>query len=591
MTTERQRTAPGLLAALHQARSRFGRPLDAQALAELSTAFSLPPGEIAATASFYHFFQTPPARYQIHFVDHVIDHHAGVAALCNHLCAAFAIKPGQRTADARLFVGWTACAGLSDQAPAALINGRPMPRLDAARIDALIEKIQAQIPMDQWPTEWFAVTNAIHRHGPLLTWLDATPAEAVFEHPTAHDPDAILQAVTDAGLRGRGGAGFPTATKWRFCRETADPERFLICNADEGEPGTFKDRVLLTRYPEHLFAGMILAARSIGARTAMLYLRYEYQYLLPRLEAARERIASAQATVPQAERVTLEIALGAGAYVCGEESALIESLEGKPGRPRVRPPYPVTQGYLGHPTVVNNVETLVAVAAIVGNGAAWWRALGTPDSSGPKLFCVSGDVAQPGLYEFPYGVALGDVVTAARPLGTPYAVQVSGPSGTLLPATPEQLARPLAFEALPCNGTVMVFDVRRDPVAIVHHFARFFAHESCGFCTPCRVGTQLIAKTFAKIAAGYATCFDLERLAPALEAMRLASNCGFGLSAGNPVRDLIAHFRHRLEAHLQPHDFIPAFSLDAELAATRRITGRDDAHAHLAQFEQPEVTR
>jgi [NiFe] hydrogenase diaphorase moiety large subunit len=153
------------------------------------------------------------------------------------------------------------------------------------------------------------------------------------------------------------------------------------------------------------------------------------------------------------------------------------------------------------------------------------------------------------------------------------------------------LARPLAFEALPCNGTVMVFDVRRDPVAIVHHFARFFAHESCGFCTPCRVGTQLIAKTFAKIAAGYATCFDLERLAPALEAMRLASNCGFGLSAGNPVRDLIAHFRHRLEAHLQPHDFIPAFSLDAELAATRRITGRDDAHAHLAQFEQPEVTR
>ncbi|WP_217126492.1 NADH-ubiquinone oxidoreductase-F iron-sulfur binding region domain-containing protein [Hydrogenophilus thiooxidans] len=591
MATERQRTAPGLLAALHQARLRWGNPLEEPALAELSAAFALPPGEIAATASFYHFFQTPPARYQIHFIDHVVDHHAGIEALCNRLCAAFAIQPGERTADAHLFVGWTACAGLSDQAPAAIVNGRPLPALTPERIDAIIDAIRAQIPVAEWPAEWFAVANPVYRRGPLLTWLHATPAAAVLEQLSAREPEAILQAVADAGLRGRGGAGFPTATKWRFCRETADPTRYLICNADEGEPGTFKDRLLLTHYPDHLFAGMTLAARAIGAQTAMLYLRYEYQYLLPKLEAARERILAAQSQLPPSERITLEIALGAGAYVCGEESALIESLEGKPGRPRVRPPFPVTSGYLGQPTVVNNVETLVAVAAIVGNGPQWWRSMGTPDSSGPKLFCVSGDVARPGLYEFPYGVALGDLITAARPLGTPYAIQVSGPSGTLLPATPEQLARPLAFEALPCNGTVMVFDERRDPVAIVRHFARFFAHESCGFCTPCRVGTQLIAKTFAKIAAGYATRFDLERLAPALEAMRLASNCGFGLSAGNPVRDLIAYFRPRLDAHLQPHDFLPAFSLDAELAATRRLTGRDDTHAHLAQFEQPEAAR
>jgi [NiFe] hydrogenase diaphorase moiety large subunit len=239
--------------------------------------------------------------------------------------------------------------------------------------------------------------------------------------------------------------------------------------------------------------------------------------------------------------------------------------------------------------VVNNVETLVAVAAIIANGASWWRSQGSARTSGPKLFCISGDVARPGIYEFPSGTPLGTVIAAAQPVGAPLAVQVSGPSGTLLPVNDATSARLLAFEDLPCNGTIMLFNETRDPVAIVAHFARFFAHESCGFCTPCRVGTQLIARTFRKIEEGLATRFDLERLAPALEAMRLASNCGFGLSAGNPVRDLVAHFRASLEERLQPHDFVPAFSLDAELAATRALTQRDDPHAHLAQFEQPEA--
>jgi len=589
MASERQRTVPGLLQALHRAQQHFGSPLSPAALEALHKEWGLPVGEIAATASFYHFFQAPAARHHLYFIDHVTDHHAGIAALVARFARQCGLSPGMTSADGTYAVGWTSCAGLSDQAPAALVDGRPLPHLTETKIDQIAQWVRAGIPPENWPQEWFAVANDVYVRGPLLEWADSATSTAVLSHPRAATPESILAEVEAAGLRGRGGAGFPTATKWRYCRNAPGECRYLIANADEGEPGTFKDRYLLTCHPDRLFDGMTLAALAIGAHEAILYLRAEYGYLKPKLEQILAERRAAGLLASERWPVKITLSLGAGAYVCGEESALIESLEGKPGRPRVRPPFPVTHGYLGKPTVVNNVETLVAVAAIIANGASWWRSQGSARTSGPKLFCISGDVARPGIYEFPSGTPLGTVIAAAQPVGAPLAVQVSGPSGTLLPVNDATSARLLAFEDLPCNGTIMLFNETRDPVAIVAHFARFFAHESCGFCTPCRVGTQLIARTFRKIEEGLATRFDLERLAPALEAMRLASNCGFGLSAGNPVRDLVAHFRASLEERLQPHDFVPAFSLDAELAATRALTQRDDPHAHLAQFEQPEA--
>jgi [NiFe] hydrogenase diaphorase moiety large subunit len=274
----------------------------------------------------------------------------------------------------------------------------------------------------------------------------------------------------------------------------------------------------------------------------------------------------------------IDIHLGAGAYVCGEESALLESLEGKRGTPRIRPPFPVERGYLGQPTAVNNVETYCAAARISLNGGAWWARIGTAQSTGTKIHSVSGDCDRPGLYEYPFGTRIARILEDCGAHDT-QAVQVGGPSGVCLSAF--EFERRIAFEDVPTAGAFMVFNQTRDMFEVARNFARFFAHESCGFCTPCRVGTELVVRRLDKLASGRGSREDLDVLFELDKLMHTTTHCGLGASACNPLRDTIAKFRPAFDRHLQSLHFEPAFDLDAELSIARRVTGREDAGAHL----------
>ena len=391
-----------------------------------------------------------------------------------------------------------------------------------------------------------------------------------------------------ANLRGRGGAGFSTAQKWEFCKAAPTPEgggRVVVCNADEGEPGTFKDRVLLTNFADHVFEGMTLAALAIGAGKGFLYLRGEYRYLRDHLEQVLERrrvdgLLGGGILGVAGFDFDIEIHLGAGAYICGEESALIESLEGKRGTPRIRPPFPVTHGYLGQPTSVNNVETLALATMIAARGGEWFAQIGTKLSTGTKLLSVSGDCAAPGVYEFPFGVSIAEVLDACGARDT-QGVQLGGAAGMTL--APHEFGRRVAFEDAPTAGALMVFDRSRDMFAAARNFVHFFAHESCGFCTPCRVGTALLRDCLDKLQQGNGSPLDLVEIERLDRVLQTTSHCGLGQAAANPVLDGLRNFRAAYDARMLHPEFQPAFNLDAALARARQLTGRDDASAHFSE--------
>ncbi|MEQ1805228.1 MAG: NADH-ubiquinone oxidoreductase-F iron-sulfur binding region domain-containing protein, partial [Burkholderiaceae bacterium] len=506
----------------------------------------------------------------------------------HELCRRLGVTPGQVGADGSVSVGFTSCTGLPDQGPALLINHHQvLTRFDDERVAQLADLVRAQVPPALWPREWQRVDDHVQRADVLL---GAAPLQGSALRATlARGAAPTLDEIEASRLRGRGGAGFATAAKWKLARAAPLPEggtRFVVCNADEGEPGTFKDRVLLTRQAHTLIEGMSVAARLLGARQGFIYLRGEYRYLLEALQETLSRRRGAGLLGARILGVTgfdfdIAIHLGAGAYVCGEESALLESLEGKRGTPRIRPPYPVEQGYLGQPTVVNNVETFCAAAHIAEQGGAWWAALGTAASSGTKIHSVSGDVQRPGVYEFPFGVSVREILQACGAVRT-QAVQVGGPSGVCL-AEPE-FDRRIGFEDVPTAGAFTVFDDSRDLFEVARGYAQFFAHESCGFCTPCRVGTELIVRRMDKLAAGYGSGFDEAELRELEALLHGATHCGLGATAANPLRDTLARFPAAYRRRLIQPRFVPGFDLDAELEPARRATGRDDAQAHLERL-------
>ncbi|TXG78312.1 MAG: NADP oxidoreductase, partial [Rhodocyclaceae bacterium] len=315
----------------------------------LVTALGVPRTKIEAVAGFYSFFYlVPRGRYRVLFSDNITDRMAGSEALKSRMCRNLWIEPGKVSEDGLVSVDLTSCTGMCDQGPGMLVNNRAITRVDDTRVDAICDLIRDAVPLDQWPADFFRVDSNIRRADMLLGG-DVEPGAAV-KACVARGAAGMLEELRLAGLRGRGGAGFATATKWTMCREAPGEAHYVVCNADEGEPGTFKDRVLLTERPDLVFEGMTLCAQVLGARRGFLYLRGEYRYLLDHLNAvlARRRAEKLLGEnilgIPGAD-FDIEIHLGAGAYVCGEESALIESLEGKRGVPRIRPPYPVMQGY------------------------------------------------------------------------------------------------------------------------------------------------------------------------------------------------------------------------------------------------------
>jgi len=358
----------------------------------------------------------------------------------------------------------------------------------------------------------------------------------------------ILLELRESKVKGRGGAGFPTATKWMVVAASTAEIKYVICNADEGEPGTFKDRVLLVDYPELVFDGMVVAGYTIGASRGIVYLRGEYEYIRKPLEdylesMRKDNLLGKNILGKEGFDFDISIRMGSGAYVCGEETALIESLEGNRGEARNKPPYPVNTGFFGRPTVVNNVETLAAVSHIVVKGGDWFRQHGTDKSTGSKLFSISGDCELPGVYELPWGTKLSELLTLVGAKNTK-AIQVGGASGICLNKT--QFDRTLAYEDAATGGSIMIFNGSRNMVHILKNFMEFFVEESCGQCTPCRIGNVKLLEGVKMIESGEYTFDYIEKLMELGRTMQVSSKCGLGQSSPNPFISILENFKDEI---------------------------------------------
>jgi [NiFe] hydrogenase diaphorase moiety large subunit len=557
-----------------------------RAIDRLAEILSLTPAHIRGVIGFYTFLhEQPRGHYDILISDSITDHMLGSRELTEQLCGRLGVTLAVPREDGRVTVTTTSCTGMCDQGPAMLVNGLAITRLDNKRIDSIAELIESDAPVEKWPGEFFQVTDNIRRYDILLdnSEEDDDSDGAALNALLEHGADTVLEQITASGLRGCGGAGFSTGSKWRLCRDSEADQRYVVCNADEGEPGTFKDRILLQSYADRVFEGMTLCGGVIGADRGLLYLRGEYRYLRDDLAAIlqqrRDRgLLGKNILGQEGFDFDIDIHMGAGAYICGEESSLLESLEGKRGIPRIRPPYPVSHGYLGKPTVINNVESFAYATLIARHGADWFNSIGTDKSKGTKLLSISGDCDRPGIYEYPFGTSIRQILEDCGAKDV-QAVQVAGAAGSTIPA--DEFDRCIAFEDIATGGSFMVFDQTRNMLDMVQNFAHFFVHESCGFCTPCRVGSSLLSDLVDKLCRGDASRYDIDEMTAIASLMKSGSHCGLGSTAPKPVLDMIDKFAQVYQAKLKHSEYEPAFDLDAALQDARDITGRDDAGAHI----------
>lgn len=521
-----------LLPALHAAQQIYGY-LPEPVAAEVSRALGVPLADVHGVIEFYSLFYNQPLGKRVIRVctDPACALKGGDKVL-DHLCAHHGLEPGQTTTDGATTIERSPCLGLCEHAPAALVD---------EQAETGIDLNLGQYELGRPPARVYGSIRLLTKNCKgETTSLQAYGDYAALKKARKMAPAEVVTEIKAAGLVGRGGAAFPTGIKWEGAANAPGDEKYVVCNADESEPGTFKDRVLLLDDPHSTIEGMCIAAHAIGARKGYIYLRGEYPYILPVLENA---LSEAREAGYLGEAFEIEIRLGAGAYICGEETALFESIEGKRGFPRVKPPFPTTHGLFGHPTAINNVETLCNVPVIIQKGAAVYRQIGTQKSPGSKLFCLSGDVARPGLYEVPFGVSLRDLLYelagGIRSGNQLQAVLFGGAAGAF--ATQKDLDVRLSFEDLRAaglplgSGVVTVFDETRDMRDVLVRLSRFFAHESCGKCYPCQIGTQRQHEILTRVAAGEAVPGDAERLSDVGWTMTDSSLCGLGQTAATAV--------------------------------------------------------
>ncbi|MFF5985199.1 NAD(P)H-dependent oxidoreductase subunit E [Streptomyces olindensis] len=546
-----------LLPGLHAINDRVGWISDG-ALDYLCRRLTVPPAEAYGVATFYAMFSVKPRPAT---VLHVCTDLACAAAGAPELCAGVEERLGLGSG---VSVQRSPCLGLCERAPAALAIRAGDPVRTAVSAPATVEEaVLAASAPDSAPEEPPAALAAPQagQDGLMLLRRVGVVDPASLDDYRAHGgytalrrafelgPAGVIREVTDSGLVGRGGAAFPTGRKWQATASQPDRPHYLVCNADESEPGTFKDRVLMEGDPYALVEAMTIAAYATGAHHGYLYLRGEYPRALHRLEhaigQARARGLLGDDVLGQGYAFDIEIRRGAGAYICGEETALFNSIEGYRGEPRSKPPFPVEKGLFGKPTVENNVETLVNVLPILTMGAPAYAAIGTGRSTGPKLFCVSGTVARPGIYELPFGATLGELLALAGVRDGLRAVLLGGAAGGFVRA--DELDIPLTFEGTREAGTtlgsgvVMAFDDTVPLPRLLLRIAEFFRDESCGQCVPCRVGTVRQEEALHRIAerTGAAAADDIALLREVGRAMRDASICGLGQTAWNAVESAI----------------------------------------------------
>ncbi|MFE5120305.1 NAD(P)H-dependent oxidoreductase subunit E [Streptomyces sp. NPDC056669] len=571
-----------LLPGLHALNDRVGW-ISEGGLDYLCRRLTVPPAEGYGVATFYAMFAVKPRPAT---VVHVCTDLACVARGSARVCAELERDLGP-AGSAGSGAVWqpSPCLGLCERAPAALaIRAGEAPRAavvapataeavaDAASAPheapgeppaaAAVPQTGATVPQTgaTAPQTGAAVPQAGADGLVLLRRVGVVDPGSLDDYRThggyaalrrafALGPAGVIREVTEAGLVGRGGAAFPTGRKWAATAQQPDHPHYLVCNADESEPGTFKDRVLMEGDPYTLIEAMTIAGYATGAHRGYLYLRGEYPRALLRLRTAIDRARArgflGEDVMGQGFAFDIEIRRGAGAYICGEETAIFNSIEGRRGEPRSKPPFPVEKGLFGKPTAVNNVETLVNVLPILIEGAQAYARTGTGTSTGTKLFCVSGTVARPGVYELPFGATLGELLELAGPPGTLRAVLLGGAAGGFV--RPDELDVPLTFEGTRAAGTtlgsgvVLVLDDSVDLPRILLRIAEFFRDESCGQCVPCRVGTvrQEDALHRIKDLTGAAAAGDIALLREVGRAMRDASICGLGQTAWNAVESAI----------------------------------------------------
>jgi len=543
-----------LLEALITAQEESGY-LSKDVLTYIAKKLRLPLSQVYGVATFYDMLSLESVgRRHIMICGDPACAIAGAEDILSETCQRVGIDaPGQTSSDGTYSVKRVACLGLCDQAPAALVNGKAQVDLSVSEIDDLLlgEADPSKLQVNGNPR---ILTRNIGRIDPTdleAHRIDSTfkALETALKHMT---PEEVIEEVKRSKLVGRGGAGFPTGLKWEFTRGAKGEPKYAVCNFDESEPGTFKDRVLVMGDPYRVIEGLMLCAYAIGSEHGYIFVRGEYQEAQQVLHQAVEVLYAANLLgdniLDTGFNFDLEIRRGAGAYICGEETALFEAIEGNRGHPRSKPPYPTTQGLFGKPTAINNVETLAVIPDLVLNGGQWYSQWGTEDSVGVKLFCLSGHVNQPGVVEVPFGLTVREIIErfGGGFQGEPQAILIGGAAGGFL--HPDKFDTPLTNDALKPldvpigSGVIMAFNETVDLWEVLLGLAHFFVHETCGRCVPCRVGTTQIHAILENITSGRGSEDDLTTLNDLGRMIRESSVCGLGMTAANPVLTVLDHF-------------------------------------------------
>ncbi len=563
--------------------------IPAEAVKTIAGQLNMSRVDVEQTLSFYHFFTTEPTgKYTVYLNDSVVAKMKGSDKIAKAFEEETGTKFGTVSQDGLVGLFETADIGMNDQEPAALINGIPFTNLTSSKVKELVAGFKAGKDVKDMVGPagdgknadkriMSMVNNNCQKQSGAILCLDYEVGSAL-KRAVNVTREAVIETVKNSNLRGRGGAGFPAGLKWDFCRKSKGDVNYLVCNADEGEPGTFKDRVLLTEMPEQLFEGMAIAGYAIKAKEGILYLRAEYDYIKKYLEDVLQKMRNDNLLGNKILGVEgfdfdIRIQMGAGAYVCGEESALIESMEGKRGEPRNRPPFPVQVGYLNKPTVVNNVETLSTVVKIMLHGADWFKAIGTRESAGTKVLSISGDCKNPGVYEIEYGMTVNAMLEMVG-ASSVQAVQVAGPSGVCI--GPDKFNQTISFEELPTGGAMIVIGKDRDLLKeVVLNYMDFFIDESCSSCAPCRSLTVILKNKLIKLMNGFGTMKDIDELYEWSKYMKQANRCGLGQTAANPIMTTIDNFRPLYEALVKTDDeYVSEFNMDKAVEASCKYVDR-----------------
>ena len=574
-----QATKGGLLPALHAVQGICGNWLPLEALKLVSQGLDIPYPYLYGVMSFYTMFSpTPRGKYLIRMCESPPCHIWGADDLLAVLQDELGIEHvGETTSDGLFTLEQTACLGVCEVSPAMQINEVVFGRLTPERLKNIIADYRAGKTVDFRTLP--RTTNALSDYPPspdelvLLAnvdqidpmSLDAYLGRGGYEglkKALAMTQEEVVDTVKNSGLRGRGGAGFPTGLKWSFTRPSPIFPKYIVCNADEGEPGTIKDRYIMEGDPHKVLEGMAIAGYAVGASVGYIYVRGEYYLCMHRLNKA---IADATAQGFLGDNILgrgfsfhIQVQTGGGSYVCGEETALIESIQGERGNPRVKPPFPGQVGVWYKPTIVNNVESLSAVPAILVNGAEWYKSKGTEDTAGTKIMQVVGHVNRPGIVEANLGMPLRELIDqyggGVRSGRTFKACQPGGASVGFILA--EHLDTPIEHGALYKiegglgSGTMLVMDDSVCVIDVVKCLLYFFQHESCGFCLPCRRGTRVLYEMMCKVAAGRGTQPDLDRMLVLAKAMVDSANCALGWSPYSFLKTTMERFKEEYDAHL-----------------------------------------